>query len=349
VVLAAAWGWVLFAGPGARAAEPALLYEWTDPVGIVRYTPDPSRVPGSLRGSTRQVVPGMAPAPLLKDTPAAAHEGTAPVAAAVAAPAVATPPPDSGEIAYAEPDPFNAPESARHVESETVEFAPATRSAVAATATPAAAVGSGEAGSDAGGVDAPENAPVVAIAGLAVGADDAEAVGSGSSVAPTDVPESAAVTAHAVGAGDTEAVGSGSSTAPTDVPESAAATAHAVGADDAEAVGSGVAADVSGGSGVSAAPADVWTAATTPAVSAAAWAPEPATGEGAQDPRIRELEEAIARDEETIKQLISAPASGEVGDSPLGNEQLREVAMRLPKLQAELRALRATDGADAPR
>jgi hypothetical protein len=83
-----------------------------------------------------------------------------------------------------------------------------------------------------------------------------------------------------------------------------------------------------------------------------AWAAEPATGSAGgipEDPRIRELEEAIARDEEIVKQLISAPASGEDGDSPLGNEQLREIAMRLPKLQAELRALRAARGADAPR
>ena len=50
--------------------------------------------------------------------------------------------------------------------------------------------------------------------------------------------------------------------------------------------------------------------------------------------------QAIARDEETVKRLISAPGlDGE--EPPLGSEELREVASRLPLMQAELRTLRA--------
>ena len=69
---------------------------------------------------------------------------------------------------------------------------------------------------------------------------------------------------------------------------------------------------------------------------------EPVRGPGdpALDARIGELEAAIARDEETVKRLISAPGlDGE--EPPLGSDELREVASRLPLMQAELRTLRA--------
>lgn len=58
------------------------------------------------------------------------------------------------------------------------------------------------------------------------------------------------------------------------------------------------------------------------------------------DARIRELEAAIARDEEALEALIAGPAQG--GDAPLAQSpELREIAGRLPALQAELRQLRA--------
>jgi hypothetical protein len=61
--------------------------------------------------------------------------------------------------------------------------------------------------------------------------------------------------------------------------------------------------------------------------------------------RIRELEAQIAEDEETLKQLISA--AGADADTEVSPE-LREIAARLPQLQAELASLRQrrarTDG-----
>ena len=56
------------------------------------------------------------------------------------------------------------------------------------------------------------------------------------------------------------------------------------------------------------------------------------------DARIRALEEVIARDEQALKVLISAEA-GE-GGSLAESAELREIARRLPGLQAKLRALR---------
>jgi hypothetical protein len=58
---------------------------------------------------------------------------------------------------------------------------------------------------------------------------------------------------------------------------------------------------------------------------------------GEYDVRIRELEDEIAEHEEALKQLISAPGTdADVEVSP----ELREIARRLPRLQAELASLR---------
>jgi hypothetical protein len=55
--------------------------------------------------------------------------------------------------------------------------------------------------------------------------------------------------------------------------------------------------------------------------------------------REQELAAAIAADQEALKALISAP--GVPGEPPLTDSpELREIARRLPELQAELAALR---------
>ena len=98
VVLAAA----LFA-PGAFAE----IWQWTDAEGVVRYTPNPDRVPQSQRGSLLKVEPGMVlPAPSPSKPP------------------VMYAPPE--EIPFGA-DPFEAPEPARTLESP--ELPPAEPSA----------------------------------------------------------------------------------------------------------------------------------------------------------------------------------------------------------------------------
>jgi hypothetical protein len=57
------------------------------------------------------------------------------------------------------------------------------------------------------------------------------------------------------------------------------------------------------------------------------------------DDRIAELEVLVARDEETIKQMVSAPPS-EGYDELIHSPELREIAARLPVLQGELEELR---------
>lgn len=57
------------------------------------------------------------------------------------------------------------------------------------------------------------------------------------------------------------------------------------------------------------------------------------------DARIAELELLVQRDEEIIKEMISAP-SAEDYDDLIDSEQLREVAARLPQLQVELEELK---------
>jgi uncharacterized coiled-coil protein SlyX len=56
----------------------------------------------------------------------------------------------------------------------------------------------------------------------------------------------------------------------------------------------------------------------------------------AYDERIRDLEARIAEHEEALKDLISSPGSD--ADTEVSDE-LREIAARLPRLQAELAAL----------
>jgi hypothetical protein len=64
-----------------------------------------------------------------------------------------------------------------------------------------------------------------------------------------------------------------------------------------------------------------------------------APAEGDLDQRIAALEAEIARDEEALKDLLSqAPA--ESGAAIADQPEFREIAKRLPKLQADLRALR---------
>ena len=57
------------------------------------------------------------------------------------------------------------------------------------------------------------------------------------------------------------------------------------------------------------------------------------------DARIAELETLIAADEETIKEMISAPPS-DAYDQLIHSPELRQVAARLPLLQGELDELR---------
>jgi hypothetical protein len=74
-------------------------------------------------------------------------------------------------------------------------------------------------------------------------------------------------------------------------------------------------------------------------------APPPSHGRAAEDPRaeeIAQLEGQIERDREVLRQLISASRwdSAELAADP----RVREIAERMPRLQAELAALRSEAG-----
>ncbi len=91
------------------------------------------------------------------------------------------------------------------------------------------------------------------------------------------------------------------------------------------------------GTGVEPGPLDAADPGRRPQTKSVEAAP-PSTAE--LDARIREVEVSIARDQEALKVLIAEePAEGR--DSLAQSQQLREIAHRLPRLQAELRSLRA--------
>jgi hypothetical protein len=82
------------------------LWQWTDAAGVVRYTPDPGRVPDGRRGTLLKVEPGMVMPPPMAASPSGAAAPTE------------TPPglyAPEDEISF-EADPFNAPGQARNLE-----------------------------------------------------------------------------------------------------------------------------------------------------------------------------------------------------------------------------------------
>ena len=59
----------------------------------------------------------------------------------------------------------------------------------------------------------------------------------------------------------------------------------------------------------------------------------------ARSSRSAELEILVAKDEEAIKDMISAPQAGDY-DELIDSEELREIGARLPVLQGELAELK---------
>ncbi len=88
-------------------------------------------------------------------------------------------------------------------------------------------------------------------------------------------------------------------------------------------------------------------AAEAPAVDAGPDAPSPASADPALEARIAALEAEIARDEEQLKALIS-DAERARGTDLAEDPAFRELARRLPKLQADLRTLRDRRDAASP-
>ncbi len=282
-------------------AAMADVWRWTDAEGVIRYTPDPDRVPARSRGTLVQVTPGMAPT-------------------ATAAPAEEPewlPPADEFDA-----DPFNAPQRARSVEV-TVVPEPAwevkTRpsgAAAASTASPARGAGGRE---DAARTGSNAATPSTGTAGAVV-----------ASAPPQSSPSLPPVSSSPAG----PAAAPASAATGTSVPTAGDASASAPNPSIASAASP---------------PVDPWSALAVVGgvVSPPPWqqpAPAPLTAE--QISRRDELEALIDRDEEILKQLLSDPSLDASGfeESP----ELREIALRLPALQAELRALKEGRAPEAP-
>jgi hypothetical protein len=130
--LGLALGGALAIAAADAPAEFAPLYQWVDGEGVVRYTPDPDRVPRSRRATMVLVRPGTpAPAPT-----ASAGSEPAPLPTGLPPAATSTPersPEGASDQAGQGADPFNAPGRARRVVSERIEE-PAPRGGSAPTA-----------------------------------------------------------------------------------------------------------------------------------------------------------------------------------------------------------------------
>jgi|GEM_PF-1694717 len=314
--------------------QPAIadLWMWTDPEGVVRYTSDLSRIPSAQRTTALAVTLGMTLPSAPPETAGTESE----------APALFAPP----DEVFLAPDPFNAPEQARSLAVDDVAEpesgdpweAPTEQKPSADTAATTADTGAPA------GFEAP--APASAMAPTAPASAMAPTA-PGSRAALEPKPErSAASTATAAGApaatapSTATAAGAPAATAPSTAtaagaPAAAApSTATAAGAPAAAAPSTATAA----GAPTAAAPSTATAAAVpTPTVSATPRAAAPAPAASTSDPERRraELQQMIDRDRDTLKALISNADATDIEDSP----ELREIARRLPRLQAELRAL----------
>ncbi len=304
--------------------QPAIadLWMWTDPEGVVRYTSDLSRIPSAQRTTALAVTLGMTLPSAPPETAGTESE----------APALFAPP----DEVFLAPDPFNAPEQARSLAVDDVAEpesgdpweAPTEQKPSADTAATTADTGAPA------GFEAP--APASAMAPTA----------PASAMAPTAPASAMAPTAPASAMAPT-APGSRAALEPK--PErSAASTATAAGAPAATAPSTATAAGApaaaapstatAAGAPAAAAPSTATAAAVpTPTVSATPRAAAPAPAASTSDPERRraELQQMIDRDRDTLKALISNADATDIEDSP----ELREIARRLPRLQAELRAL----------
>jgi hypothetical protein len=306
---------------GASAAR-ADLYRWIDANGVARFTTDPGRVPSAQRATLARVETDMPAAP-----------ARAPAAAAATPPAIFAPPGDPA----LDGDPFNEPDRAREAESTAIEpLAPVESAPAQAATTPAART-------EAAAAAVPRAAPAAPTAPAARRAPVASS--------PRGEAD-ATVAARATDAWGEVVVVDGEPRAPqpSEAPAEAAAPLPAATATAAEAATPAVSAPPPP-------PAELRVEETTPALVAAAEHPsEGPHGAAAEAPasapeaapaapapadthaaRQEELRAAIARDEETLKALISANPDAPLAPTP----ELREIAERLPKLQAELRALEA--------
>ena len=317
----------------------AEIWQWTDAEGVIRYTPDPGRVPEGSRATLVKLAPDSGP-------------------------------PSDSEPAYFAPaaelgvDPFNAPERARSVDVTEVpepawevdagppnpaaatgaaatEAAPATESEEADGSVDDWAIPPGEAddtaqGSGAAGAVVASTPPVSSPppAETPDSATPPVAGGTSASDAPPDATETGATEMSAREATATSTETGATASKPDQETTPTAGASAGSEATTIAAAGSGA--------------ADPWSAVAAAGATALppSTAPAPAPLSVEQRSRRDELEELIARDEETLKRLLSDTALDEAGfeQSPV----LREIAQRLPGLQAELRALEEGGAPEAP-
>jgi hypothetical protein len=334
----------------------AEIWQWTDAEGVIRYTPDPDRVPASSRATLVKLAPApgapgesepeyLAPAAELgvdpfnaperarsvdvTEVPEPAWEVDAgppdPAAAAGAAATEAAPDPESEEADGSLDDGTNTPGEA----DDTAQASGAAAAAVASTppvSSPAPA-------------ETPDS-PTPPVAGGTSASDaspDATETGATAMSAREATATSTETGATAVSAREATAASTGNSATASKPDEATTPTAG----DSAAAETTTIA---TAGSGAADPWSEVAAAGATALPPSAVPAPAPLTAE--QRSRRDELEELIARDEEALKRLLSDASLDETGfeQSP----ELREIAQRMPALQAELRKLEEGGAPEAP-
>lgn len=301
IVLAAAAALALGAAAPEAGAEPPVIYKWVDENGVAHYTTDRDRIPASIRD---RVVQGGGAARgsdwLRRDA------GPVPAPAPAGAPSAALPVPPAAAPARSEVEDVERPEDSDGVHA--VEAEPDWSEAPGAEA----AWAPGDLGEDGRPVQTPTAPPVEESARSAPPTTAARPVTPAAAARPEPPPPPPPPPLEADGAPVTAA-----SVPVAPAPEPVAAPSEEPTARPAEPV----------------APAAV--AAPAPRH----LPPDEQAELAGLDAEIAEVEARIAQDEEALMVLISAtdeaPRTALVDDP-----RFRDIAERLPRLQADLERLR---------
>ena len=305
--LAACAGLCVLGLAASALAEEPVIYKWVDSNGVAHYTTDKSRIPSSIRDRVERREPAVAPAqqPAVTSQPPGPAQTAAPVAAA---PPVAP-----------------APEPARPAASA-ASVAPTAAAPAAAPAAASAAPAPGAAPATASAT-----APTATTAPVATSAPPAAV----SNLARDAVPAPAQAPSTAVSSPPPFAAGSVEPTAPN-----LSAPADASGPGPKKPPIPSAPATIEP-EGVPPEPTGEQTRTATAEIGPRK--PVDATELADLDHQIAVLEDKIAKDEDALTALISVPEpqrKGPLVDDP----KFREIAKRLPKLQADLQSLRDRRG-----
>ena len=310
----------------ARAEDP-VIYKWVDSNGVAHYTTDKKRIPSAIRDRIERSEPAAAPPPaasqpaVVSSPVAPAQSAAQPVApASPAAAPVATVPAAAAPAAVAEPTPAPQPTAAAPAAAHVERAAPAQPPPAATASAPSHTQPSAAAPAAAAVVPAAAAAPAAEVSNLARDAIPATAPPAAAETAVSSPPPFRSEPAEATTPDLSKPADPNGPVPLRQIPSSPATIEP---------------------DGVAPEPTGEKTRTATAEIGPRK--PVDAAELADLDKQIAVLQDKIAKDEDALTALISVPEAQRKG--PLVDDpKFREIAKRLPKLQADLQSLRERRG-----